>query len=313
MSGQDSLHTEASGWLERRDFGSWSADDQAALDAWISQSHAHRIAYLRADASWNRTEMLSALRSFRPERPNAYQVRSRISWKGIAALIVCGGIGAGTTLYVQKPQPHYTTYATAIGGHKTVALADGTKIELNTDTMVRLLNGDNRKVWLDKGEVFFQVHHDAMRPFEVTVGDHKITDLGTKFVIRHQSDDTEVTLVEGSARFDGQSRSITLMPGDVVVANAEAVSVSRKKPAVMNSELGWRHGVLIFQQISLFAVASELNRYNQKKLVIADAAAGGVKIGGTFRTDDIQAIANAAREVFGLRVDDRGNEIVISH
>jgi transmembrane sensor len=260
--------------------------------------------------------MLTALRPFRAERTNLARRVHGISWKIAAALIVCGALGAGSAFYFQPSQPRYTTYITAIGGHKTLALADGTRIELNTDTVVRLLDDDNRKIWLDRGEAFFEVHHDAMHPFEVTVGDHKVTDIGTKFLIKHHSDDTEVALVEGSARFDdtkpGEARSLTLTQGDVVVANAEAVSVSRKKPAVLTSELGWRHGVLIFEQISLFAVASELNRYNQKKLVIADAAAGGVKIGGTFRTDDVQAIANAAREVFGLQVEDRGSEIVIS-
>ncbi len=308
----ETLHTQASGFIEQRDFGNWSDEDQARLDAWIDRSPAHRIAFLRADASWKRTEMLTALRPFRAERVTPDKPARKGSWKIAAALIVCGALGAGAAFYFQAPQPHYTTYTTAIGGHKTLALADGTEIELNTDTVVRLLNGDNRKVWLDRGEAFFAVHHDAMRPFEVTVGDHKITDLGTKFLVKHHSDDTEVALIEGSARFDGESRSLTLTPGDVVVANAQAISVSRKKPAVLSTELGWRHGVLIFEQMSLYAVASELNRYNQKKLVVADAAAGGVKIGGTFRTDDVQAIANAAREVFGLHVEDRGSEIVIS-
>lgn len=308
----DTLHMQASGFIEQRDFGQWTKDDQAKLDAWIAQSPAHRIAFLRADASWKRTEMLTALRPFRPERANAAKPARRAPWKIAAALVICGALGAGATFYLRPHAPHYTTYTTAIGGHKTLALADGTQIELNTDTVVRLLNGDNRKVWLDRGEAFFNVHHDASRPFEVTVGDHRVTDIGTKFLVKHHSDDTEVALVEGAARFDGGSRSLMLTPGDVVVASAEAVSVSRKKPAVLSTELGWRHGVLIFEQMSLYAVASELNRYNQKKLVIADAAAGGVKIGGTFRTDDVQAIANAAREVFGLHVEDRGSEIVIS-
>jgi transmembrane sensor len=98
----------------------------------------------------------------------------------------------------------------------------------------------------------------------------------------------------------------------VVIANAKKVSLSHRKPAVLSTELSWRHGILIFEQMTLSAIADEINRYNQKKLVIADSAAAHVKFGGTFRTDDVQAVANAAREVFGLQVKDRGNEIVIS-
>jgi transmembrane sensor len=59
-------------------------------------------------------------------------------------------------------------------------------------------------------------------------------------------------------------------------------------------------------------VATELNRYNTKKLVIADAEAAKARIGGTFPTDGIDEVTAAARVLFGLRVEDRGTEIVIS-
>lgn len=312
----DPLHLEACDWLEKRDFAAWSDEDQTAFDAWIAQSPAHRIAYLRAEAGWKRTEMLAALRPFRPERAAQPRPQRKTSWKIAAAIIVCGLAGAGAYLGLQPNTPQYTAYSTEIGGHKTLALADGTRIELNTNTQVRLLNGDHRKVWLDRGEAYFQVQHDAAHPFQVMAGNHKVTDLGTAFFVKRHAANTEVALVEGSARFDdtaaGDSRSLTLAPGDVVIANAKTVSLSHRKPATLTAELSWRHGVLIFEQMTLSAIADELNRYNQKKLVIADAAAAKVKFGGTFHTDDVQAIATAAREVFGLKVKDTGTEFVIS-
>ncbi len=312
----EQLHLEACEWLERRDFALWSEDDQKDFDAWIAQSPAHRIAFLRAEAGWKRTEMLAALRPFRPERAAQAHAPRRTSWKIAAAIIVCGLAGAGAWLGLKPGAPQYTAYATAIGGHKTLALADGTKIELNTNTQVRLLNGDHRKVWLDKGEAYFQVQHDAAHPFEVMAGNHKVTDLGTAFFVKRHAANTEVALVEGLARFDdtaaGDSRSLTLTPGDVVIANAKTVSLSHRKPAALTAELSWRRGVLIFEQMTLSAIADELNRYNRKKLVIADAAAANVKFGGTFHTDDVQAIATAAHEVFGLKVKDTGTEFVIS-
>jgi len=318
MSAEDlnPLHLEACEWLEKRDFANWAQDDQTAFDAWIAQSPAHRIAYLRAEAGWKRTEMLAALRAFHPDRAQPPSPARRTSWKIAAAIVVCGIAGTATYFGVKQNAPQYTAYATTIGGHKTLALADGTKIELNTDTQVRLLNGDHRKVWLDKGEAYFQVQHDAAHPFQVMAGHHKVTDLGTAFFVKRHAANTEVALVEGSARFDdtaaGDARSLTLTPGDVVIANAKTVSLSRKKPAILSAELSWRHGVLIFEQMTLSAIADELNRYNQKKLVIADSAAARVKLGGTFRTDDVQAIATAAHEVFGLKVKDQGNQFVIS-
>ena len=60
------------------------------------------------------------------------------------------------------------TYATAVGGHKTLTLGDGSEVELNTDTIVRMPKvAGQRQVILDKGEAYFQIKHDAENPFIV--------------------------------------------------------------------------------------------------------------------------------------------------
>src|SRR6185437_1708670 len=60
----------AADWRDRKDREDWSAEDQATLDAWLAQSSAHMIAYLRVDAAWTRADRLSALRGNpTPQRP----------------------------------------------------------------------------------------------------------------------------------------------------------------------------------------------------------------------------------------------------
>ncbi|HEY5236928.1 MAG TPA: FecR domain-containing protein [Rhizomicrobium sp.] len=311
----DELHLQASDWIERRDFGGWTNEDKAQFEVWLSESPAHRIAFLRTDTSWKSTEMLAALRPFRPDRgPPSPPRRARGLFLKIAASFsILAMLGAAGLTHFGTPR--YSTYSTSVGGHRTLTLGDGSQIELDTDTVVRVA-ADQRKVILDNGQAYFQVKHNATHPFVVTVGNHHVTDLGTKFIIRERRDNLEVALVEGLARFDdetgGKKRVLTLAPGDTVRATADSLLVSRKSAGDLTNELGWRRGVLVFNQASLADVADEVNRYNQKKLIVADAMAARVNIGGTFRTNDVQAIANAARESFGLHVVDRGNEIVIS-
>ena len=312
----EEIHLQASDWIERRDFGIWTEADKAQFDAWIAASLAHRLAFLRADASWKSTEMLTVLRPLR-FRKDLFSTRALRTFSKIAmAILLLAVIGAAGLIY--RALPHYATYSTPIGGHRIVALADGSKIELNTSTTLRIAQDDSRRdVVLESGEAYFEVKHDAARPFVVTIGTHELTDLGTKFFVRKHDDDLDVSLVEGLVRFDdkakdGRARMLTLVPGDALRVTATSMSVGRKSMANLANELGWRRGVLVFDRASLAEIADEVNRYNRKKLVIADAAVGRINIGGTFHIDDIQAIANAARETFDLHVEDRGNAIVIS-
>jgi transmembrane sensor len=60
-------------------------------------------------------------------------------------------------------------------------------------------------------------------------------------------------------------------------------------------------------------VAAEFNRYNTRKLIVADEKAAQTRIAGTFRADNIDAFVNTAHRVLGLKVEKRGQDIAISH
>src|SRR6185437_16694465 len=115
------------------------------------------------------------------------------------------------------------------GEHKVVTLADGSSIELNTSSTI-LIHQDRRAITLVKGEAFFDVRHDADHPFTVDAASQRITDLGTKFVVRNLSDRVEVALLEGRAHLapvTGASgaRQADLSPGDVATATDRSLSV----------------------------------------------------------------------------------------
>ena len=61
------IETQASRWLERRHFGKWDEAAQAEFDAWLNETSAHEVAFLRLEAAWSRTERLAALRSPKSE------------------------------------------------------------------------------------------------------------------------------------------------------------------------------------------------------------------------------------------------------
>ena len=311
----------AAQWFERRNFWAWTAENESEFATWLNASLAHRAAYVRVEAAWKRTERLSVLKSaVRPQTqgPAAPRAQSRFWFFGtaVAAVVaVVAVLGVNAVWVAEKPE--IQIYATAVGGRETLALTDGSKIELNTDTQLRTqITARERRVWLDHGEAYFQVQHDAAHPFVVIVGNHRVTDLGTKFFIRRDAAKVEVALVEGRAQVDALNNqshapSVEMMPGDVVVASANRIETLKRPVAALPTDLAWRQGLLVFKSTTLDQAAAEFNRYNHEKLVIA-ASAAQLKIGGTFQSDNIADFAEVAKEVLGVRIERDRDRTVIS-
>jgi transmembrane sensor len=318
--GMDALEIEscASEWIERRSFGVWDAREDTELNAWRAQSLAHEIAFLRLEAGWARTERLLALRPKQFERAAAPKTTVGGKYLNRAIAIAAALVILGTAGWAYLIKPTSQTYSTPIGGRKTVAFADGSKIELNTDTLIRAREDRlGREVDLLKGEVYFQIKHNPAKPFIVTAAGHRLTDLGTKFLVRSDSGRLKVSLLEGRVELASSDvgiapHSAVLAAGDVAIANAKSLSVLKKPSSILIAELGWRSGVLVFQDTPLVAAAAEFNRYNRRKLVIADIGAGKRIIGATFPADRVDLFANAVRNVLGLRVEERADQIIIS-
>lgn len=310
------IKAQAASWLARVHSGEWTESDRMNFDAWLAQSRAHKATYWRLEAAWNEAERLRVLRSPILRAEVAGGKRNYT----LAKIAVAAALAAivGTAGYFQSQSPQARTYATGIGGRQILSLSDGSKIELNTNTRLRIVGETGqRQVWLDQGEAFFQIHHDAAHPFTVTVGDHEITDLGTKFSVRQDGGRLRVTLVEGKARLDSidvwsRHQSVELSPGDVAIATANSLSLVRKSDKTLNEELGWRRGLLVFDRTSLADAVAEINRYNSQKLVIEDPSIARLTLDGTFPVHAVPEFIEVAQAVFGLRIERQADRTVIS-
>lgn len=309
------VEAEAALWLERRHFGQWSDADQVAFDEWASQSSANLLAYWRLDTTWQRAGRLVVLDA----APGAVSSREP-KWRSRflrAAVLTCGIVGASIFGASYFAPPSITTYTTSIGERKILKLPDGSKIELNTNSVLRMSSDNKRQAWLDKGEAFFQIVHNAAAPFQVIASGHRVTDLGTTFTIRSEKDRIEVSLLEGRARLASldanvQEHSTILIPGDVLVATPTSLSVSKQPERSLKEALGWRRGVLVFDHATLAEAVAEFNRYNRTKLIVADENAASRTIGATFPVHDVELFARVAEQVLGLRATHQNGNIVIS-
>lgn len=322
MSGQgepsvqraDQLEDKAADWLWRQS-GEWGKEDQGAFDVWLAESAHHRAAYWRLKAAWARAERLTAL------KPSDFRRTTTASKSGLwwgmrfAAVASVAIVAVATSIYLWPSSE--ASYATVVGGQATITLADGSHVQLDTNTAISVsMDAGHRTVVLKKGEAFFDVRHDAARPFSVLAAGHRILDLGTQFSVSTAGDRLRVALVQGRARLESdgswiQRHATDLTPGEVVIATANSLSVAKVPTHELLDALAWRQGKLIFHHVTLAEAAAKFNRYNDIKLIIGPEVSGR-KISGTFEAGSVQTFASVVKFALGLSIEKRGREIFIS-
>jgi len=305
---------QAAQWLECRHREECGTEEQEGFDKWLAASSAHRLAYLRVEAAWSRAHRLSALKRPLADMKHITSRKPSLFFKALAAVSATAVLGVGLALYLTKPTT--SVYTTSLGEHKTIALSDGSTVDLNTNSILRVEESRAQRTgWLEKGEAFFQIKHDKVHPFLVIAQSHRVTDLGTKFLMRADARQLKVSLIEGRIRFDeseNASKALFLSPGESIVASQNGVAIMRDSARDLTKALSWRRGLLIFDDETLADAAAEFNRYNREKIVVTDASVAQLKIDGTFQASDPAMFTRAAKQLFDLRIEDRGGTKVIS-
>lgn len=313
ISANEDIECLAAAWVAREDRG-LVADEASRLADWLDRATANRLAYLRLKAGWQSTGRLGVLRIH-----DHGKLAAPVPWRvltSVAAIVTI--LAAGASVYSNFNMPTPESYVTARKGERPILrLADGTRIQLNSDTKVKTsLTRLNRVVTLEKGEAYFEVVHDAKRPFVVFAGNRRITDLGTKFSVRRNGDDVRVVVTEGKVRVDVVDAASPAAPvfasgGHIVVAKSDETLVAARSAKDMDDELVWRTGMLTFDQETLASAAEEFNRYNRRRIVVLGKARD-IRIGGSFRADNINVFAGLVRNALGLKVSHKEDEITIS-
>jgi transmembrane sensor len=214
----------------------------------------------------------------------------------------------------QSMQPPEESYSTPVGGFQRLPLADGSRVELNTDSRLKIaFQKAERRLVLVSGEAFFDVAHDRSRPFVVDAGYYTVTAVGTAFSVRRDSGKVRVIVSEGLVRVDRNDGSnaspmVFVAAGQRIDARpAAAIAVERTTSMALEEALSWREGMLAFEEEPLASVAAEFNRYNQRQLIV-DPAVANVKVSGTFRANNVEGFVRLLNQGFNVGVSSRGDQ-----
>ncbi|MDR6674483.1 FecR domain-containing protein [Xanthomonas sp. 1678] len=241
--------------------------------------------------------------------------RTRRRWPlALAATLLFGAaLGLG---WNQSTTVAPVAYASATGSLRPLALADGSRATLSSDSRIDVaLSRARRQIDLQRGEAFFEVSKDPARPFVVASGARRVIAVGTRFAVRRDADALRVVVTEGTVRLESaahpQAPPTLLAAGSIALAGPHGVLVRRVPLAEAERALDWRNGYLTFDDTPLQAAVAEFNRYNTVKLRVADAGAGALRVGGNFRWSNTEAFVRLLEQGFPIRAERRGDQVLL--
>ena len=321
MSEAKNIEERAAAWIARSDARGSAAD--AELTVWLLADPRHRAAYLRLAEAWARTERLARLRprteAIDPDllAPAGERRGARLAvgarWRrhGVAALAVAAALAGLLTWWSFAPRGAVEMIRTDAGTLSRVMLTDGTVATLNANTELRVqFTRATRTVVLLHGEAQFNVVHHDRWPFQVSANGRTVRDVGTVFDVRRQDAHTVQIFVRrgrvavlppaGVSRASAGANPV-LWADDEAVVTAHRVVVRHSSAREITRQLHWLRRRLNFRGETLGRAVAQFNRSNYRKIVIADPALGGLRIGGTFRVLAVHSFVAALARSFNIQ------------
>ncbi len=349
------IYSEASEWLVAFRTGDIDPAGRRAFAYWLRTSPEHVRAYLELAVIWNEGSGLDPERKFDDEtlagtalaegnilsldRPSAAPSRhvpgpGRAGTRlfAIAASVFVAVVGAGVWLWIQRD-----LYTTDIGEQRSVTLADGSHIELNVRSRIRIhFTATERRIDLLDGQAYFHVAKDRARPFIVTTDGTSVRAVGTQFDVYRKKNGTTVTVLEGTVAVLSSSLPLrnspeTRRPGTAATRNsAESIETAELllaagEQAVITAQVteqpakpdiaavtAWTRKSLVFQSAPLIEVAEEFNRYNRRPLVVQSPEIHDFQISGIFSSADPSALLRFLEARPGIVVIERADDILVA-
>jgi transmembrane sensor len=238
----------------------------------------------------------------------------------VAAILTTLALIVGWSAY--QLIPHAAHYQTQIGEQRSVVLAEGSMVVLNTNSELSVeLSPEKRSIDLQRGEAQFEVARDPVRPFVVTTPQAIIRAVGTVFNVHITPRGTVVCVMEGKVivtqRGGAADTRVVAAQSKGAAAAGVSLSLTAGTQALVSDTgqleqgpeesfaraRGWMKQQIAFQEEPLADVVAEFNRYHKRPLQIADPELATYEINGTFDAYDYNSLLDYLERYEGVKVD----------
>lgn len=276
MAQPEDASEAARAWVLRLSRSTVGESDWTDFNLWVDASEENAKAYDQAINLWSEYQAFA-------KAPRLAKVKvETTAWRRY--LIPGLGLAAAALLVmpVSKAMSPPEVFTTAKGETRTVWLEDGTRIDLNSASTLKVkLGWRSRKVEMGDAEAVFDVAKDSRRPFVISGGDEQIRVVGTKFNVRRRDGIQSVTVERGRVEVSDRdgAKVVALTPGQRLdhVEGRLGAQVRAFDPAIATS---WRSGRLIYRDEPLSIVAADLSRLPGPAVRTADGSTAQLRFSG---------------------------------
>lgn len=301
---------EAIAWRVRLQSGAATPDDVDACRRWRAARADHEQAWARLEGLTARVQTLPS-RIAHATLGDATAVRRRHGRRDALKILgVLGAAGSAGWLVMSGDPPaawraYLADVATGTGERRTLTLADGTRLDLNTRTAIDTRYDDtHRSVRLHRGEVLVTTAPDVAgrhRPFTLHARQGAIHALGTRFLVQDRDGTTLVAVYEGAVEVRplGHAGPLRVNAGEQWMFGGET---SLAKTMADPDGMAWVDGVIVARRLPLGSLVAQLDRYYWGKFR-CDPAVAHLEISGVFPLDDPARVLAAIARTLPVRIE----------
>ena len=289
---QLSLDSGDGSTVEREEFSKWLASDEEHARAW------RQLGMLDQRFSVASGPARAALLQSR----HGIAQRVRKLGRGLASIVlVCGLALFAGERYVPI---HYwlADQRTATGEQRTLKLADGTRVNLNTHSAIDVRFDETRRlIVLQAGEILVETGHDDSRPLYVQTRDGSLRALGTRFIVKREDDATRLSVLQSAvaAQPEALHQEQVFKAGQQVLMRSDGLGPLL---AVTPATDAWTRGMLVVDNARLGDVIAELARYRTGYLGV-DKSVADLRITGSFPLHDTTLALNALLPTLPVQIE----------
>ncbi|MCU0074090.1 FecR family protein [Pseudomonas koreensis] len=286
------LTLDSSTPLEREEFAKWHAANEEHARAWRQLGMLdQRFSVANGPA---RTALLQSREGIRR--------RVRKLGSGLASVVAVVGLALFAGERYLPLDYWLADQRTATGEQRTVRLADGTVLNLNTHSAVDVrFDEKQRLIVLQEGEILVETGHGDARPFIVETAEGSMRALGTRFLVKREDAGTRLSVLQSAVAAHPQSdpQEQILREGQQVLIRHNGLdSVAALNPGAD----AWTRGMLVVDNARLEDLVHELGRYRRGHLGIAPEVAD-LRITGSFPLHDTDKALNALLPTLPVQIE----------
>lgn len=261
------------------------------------------------DKAWNRFQ--ERIRTGNKQQEPARRIR--FTWMHLAAsLVIMAGLAIGARLLLNGTQARGRQVVHATVAATKDTLPDGSVVTLNKDATIsypRHFEKRSRQIKLE-GEAFFQVSHDANRPFTITVNDVEITVLGTSFNVNGDDGRTQVVVETGRVRVSRNGRSVVLEANERTEIGIGDTAMTRE-PVSDRLYNYYRSKVFVCDDTPLWRLAEVLGHAYGVRISFARPELRELRMNTTFNNESLDQVLRVIAATFDISISKEGENIIL--